>query len=140
MVLIHRVDAAQQFDSTTKAKMVDVAIKYRQLEKNTAPVSGIDLASVLRCNESIQDFSVSPPKGRNSVFCQKAPKHKELVGLVQAQDKTNDPDLFVDPITGQTIKKGDRADTFPFGTRLHLFLYAMSPSDMTSEVRNRVRH
>ena len=57
--------------------MIALAVEYRQAEKNTPP-----------------DFSTNPPANRNSVFCQKAPKHAELNGLVQAQDPANDPNLF----------------------------------------------
>ncbi len=33
------IDAAQQFDDTTKANMIELAKEYRQAEKNTSPVS-----------------------------------------------------------------------------------------------------
>ncbi|KAI0359976.1 hypothetical protein OH77DRAFT_1493446 [Trametes cingulata] len=93
------IDAAQQFDAATKANMIALAIEYRQAEKNTPP-----------------DFTTNPPTNRNSVFCQKAPKHSELAGLVQAQDPANDPNLFFDPATGKSVKKGDQPNTFPFGS------------------------
>ncbi|KAI0368667.1 hypothetical protein BV20DRAFT_980618 [Pilatotrama ljubarskyi] len=93
------IDAAQQFDAATKANMIALAIEYRQAEKNTPP-----------------DFTTNPPTNRNSVFCQKAPKNSELAGLVQAQDPANDPNLFFDPATGKSVKKGDQPNTFPFGT------------------------
>jgi len=35
---------------------------------------------------------------------------------VQAQDPANNPDLFFDPATQTTVKKGEQANTFPFGT------------------------
>jgi len=92
------IDAAQQFDAATKANMIQLAIEYRQVEKNTAP-----------------DFSTNPPSQRNSVFCQKAPKNPELNGLVQAQDPANDPNLFFDPATKTTVTKGSQANTAPFG-------------------------
>ncbi|RDX57404.1 hypothetical protein OH76DRAFT_37866 [Lentinus brumalis] len=93
------IDAAQQFDDATKANMIALAVEYRQAEKNTPP-----------------DFTTNPPKNRNSVFCQKAPKHAELNGLVQAQDPANDPNLFFDPATGKTVTKGSQANTSPFGS------------------------
>jgi hypothetical protein len=61
-----------------------------------------------------QDFSTNPPALRNSVFCQKAPKNSELNGLVQAQDPANDPNLFFDPATNVTVKKGEQPNTSPF--------------------------
>ncbi|KAI8980095.1 hypothetical protein BD414DRAFT_109879 [Trametes punicea] len=93
------IDAAQQFDDATKATMIALAVEYRQAEKNTPP-----------------DFTTDPPTNRNSVFCQKAPKNSELNGLVQAQDPANDPNVFFDPATGKSVKKGDQPNTFPFGT------------------------
>ncbi|KAI0775307.1 hypothetical protein BD413DRAFT_491809 [Trametes elegans] len=92
------IDAAQQFDDATKANMIALAVEYRQAEKNTPP-----------------DFTTNPPTNRNSVFCQKAPKHSELNGLVQAQDPANDPDLFFDPATKASVKKGSQPNTSPFG-------------------------
>lgn len=35
--------------------------------------------------------------------------------MVQAQDPANDPDLFFDPATKATVRKGEQANTFPFG-------------------------
>jgi hypothetical protein len=35
---------------------------------------------------------------------------------VQAQDPANNPDLFFDPATQKTVKKGEQPNTFPFGT------------------------
>ncbi|KIP05829.1 hypothetical protein PHLGIDRAFT_36220 [Phlebiopsis gigantea 11061_1 CR5-6] len=93
------IDAAQQFDAATKANMIALAQEYRQAEKNTPP-----------------DFTTNPPTNRNSVFCQKAPKNAELNGLVQAQDPANDPNIFFDPATKASVKKGAQANTSPFGT------------------------
>ncbi|TBU55568.1 hypothetical protein BD310DRAFT_979504 [Dichomitus squalens] len=93
------IDAAQQFDDTTKANLIALAVEYRQVEKNTPP-----------------DFTTNPPTNRNSVFCQKAPKNAELNGLVQAQDPANDPNVFFDPATKQSVQKGAQPNTFPFGT------------------------
>ncbi|KAI0784250.1 hypothetical protein C8Q75DRAFT_795160 [Abortiporus biennis] len=93
------IDAAQQFDAATKANMISLAVEYRQAEKNSPP-----------------DFTTNPPTNRNTVFCQKAPKNAELNGLVQAQDPANDPNLFFDPATQKSVKKGDQPNTFPFGT------------------------
>ncbi|KAL0061947.1 hypothetical protein AAF712_011231 [Marasmius tenuissimus] len=92
------IDAAQQFDDATKQTMIDIAIRYRQAEKNTPP-----------------DFTTNPPTARNSVFCQKAPKNAELNGLVQAQDPANDPNIFFDPATKASVQKGSQANTEPFG-------------------------
>ncbi|KAG5643014.1 hypothetical protein DXG03_001752 [Asterophora parasitica] len=91
------IDASRQFDAATQANMVALAKEYRQAEKNTPP-----------------DFSTNPPAARNSVFCQKAPKNLELNGLVQAQDPANDADLFFDPSTQATVRKGTQANTAPF--------------------------
>ncbi|KAF5327607.1 hypothetical protein D9619_004807 [Psilocybe cf. subviscida] len=92
------IDASKQFDAATQTAMVAAAVEYRQVEKNTPP-----------------DFTTNPPTLRNSVFCQKAPKNAQLNGLVQAQDPANDPDLFFDPATKSTVRKGTQANTAPFG-------------------------
>ncbi|KAI9439933.1 hypothetical protein H4582DRAFT_1812660 [Lactarius indigo] len=92
------IDQSKQFDAATQAKMLALAKEYRQAEKNTVP-----------------DFSTNPETPRNSVFCQKAPKHPELNCLVQKQDPANDPNLFFDPAKGSTsVKKGSQANTQPF--------------------------
>ncbi|KAI0342837.1 hypothetical protein BDW22DRAFT_158073 [Trametopsis cervina] len=91
------IDAAQQFSDPTKSNMIALAIEYRQVEKNTPP-----------------DFTTNPPTNRNSVFCQKAPKHAELNNLVQAQDPANNPNIFFDPATGKSVQKGSQANTSPF--------------------------
>ncbi|KAJ7593140.1 hypothetical protein C8J56DRAFT_1045574 [Mycena floridula] len=91
------IDAAAQFDDATKALIISLAVEYRQAEKNTPP-----------------DFTTNPPTNRNSVFCQKAPKNAQLNGLVQAQDPANDPDIFFDPATKASVKKGSQANTAPF--------------------------
>ncbi|TDL16560.1 hypothetical protein BD410DRAFT_617640 [Rickenella mellea] len=93
------IDASKQFDAATAANMVSLAKEFRQAEKNTPP-----------------DFTTNPPTNRNSVFCQTAPKNAQLNGLVQAQDPANNPDIFFDPATKQSVKKGAQANTFPFGT------------------------
>lgn len=36
--------------------------------------------------------------------------------MVQAQDPANDPDVFFDPATKASVKKGSQANTFPFGS------------------------
>ncbi|KAG6908689.1 hypothetical protein DXG01_003703 [Tephrocybe rancida] len=92
------IDASKQFDAATQANMIALAQEYRQAEKNTPP-----------------DFTTNPPANRNSVFCQKAPKNAELNGLVQGQDPANDPDLFFDPATKATVKRGTQANTAPLG-------------------------
>ncbi|KAJ3523476.1 hypothetical protein NM688_g8724 [Phlebia brevispora] len=76
-----------------------------------------DMADSIIANLIIlQDFTTNPPTNRNSVFCQKAPRHAELNGLVQAQDPANDPNIFFDPATSKSVTKGSQPDTFPFGT------------------------
>ncbi|KAJ6579216.1 hypothetical protein DFH09DRAFT_979847 [Mycena vulgaris] len=93
------IDTSLQFDAATQANMLALAIEYRQVEKNTRP-----------------DFKTKPPTPRNSVFCQKAPKHAELNGLVQAQDPANG-DLFFDPALGKdgkSIQRGVQPNTIPF--------------------------
>ena len=92
-------DSSRQFDAATQTKMIAAAVKYRQAEKNTPP-----------------DFTTNPPRLRNSVFCQKAPANSELDGLVQAQDPSNDPNLFFDPAKSATVTLGSQPNTFPFGT------------------------
>ncbi|EJD06901.1 uncharacterized protein FOMMEDRAFT_17361 [Fomitiporia mediterranea MF3/22] len=93
------IDAAQQFDDATKQNMINLAVQFRQAEKNTPP-----------------DFTTNPPTNRNSVFCQKAPANAELNGLVQAQDPANDPNIFFDPATKSSVTLGSQPNTFPFGT------------------------
>lgn len=92
------INASKQQNAATAAKMVNLAVKFRQCEKNTPP-----------------DFSKNPPALRNSVFCLKAPANPELNGLVQGQDPANDPNLFFDVATGSTVLRGSQANTFPFG-------------------------
>ncbi|KAJ7731318.1 hypothetical protein DFH07DRAFT_871147 [Mycena maculata] len=83
-------------DTTTLASLVEIAKEYRQTEKNTPP-----------------DFSTNPSTPRNSVFCQTAPKHAELNGLVQAQDPANG-NVFFDPATKKSVQRGAQANTIPF--------------------------
>ncbi|KAG8691408.1 hypothetical protein FRC11_004274 [Ceratobasidium sp. 423] len=90
------IDAARQQDATTQAKMIDIAKRFRQAEKNTPP-----------------DFTTNPPTNRNSVFCQTPPRNAELAGLNQAQDPANNPDDFFDPACKCTVKKGSQANTSP---------------------------
>ncbi|CAE6475113.1 unnamed protein product [Rhizoctonia solani] len=90
------IDAAREQDATTQAKMIDIAKRFRQAEKNTPP-----------------DFTTNPPTNRNSVFCQTPPRNAELVGLNQAQDPANNPDDFFDPACKCTVKKGSQANTSP---------------------------
>ena len=61
-----------------------------------------------------QDFTTNPPTLRNSVFCQKAPRNAQLIGLVQVQDPGNDPDIFFDPATRASVQRGAQANTIPF--------------------------
>ena len=100
--------------------MIAAAVKYRQAEKNTSP-----------------DFTTNPPKLRNSVFCQKAPKNSQLNGLVQAQDPANDPNLFFDPAKGATVTRGSQANTFPFGTN---GTGAVKPPANNTDVNNGVNN
>ncbi|CAH7686181.1 expressed protein [Phakopsora pachyrhizi] len=82
--------------------MIDIAIHYRKAEKNTRPL-----------------YNTTPETGRNSLYCQRDPRHKVLLGLVQAQDPANDPQLFVDASVkppespSSTVRLGSRRDTFP---------------------------
>lgn len=62
-----------------------------------------------------QDFTTNPVSLRNSIFCQKAPRNPELLGMIQSQDPANDPDLFFDPNLKATVTKGNQANTFPLG-------------------------
>ncbi|EUC57592.1 hypothetical protein RSOL_225930 [Rhizoctonia solani AG-3 Rhs1AP] len=90
------IDAAREQDATTQAKMIDIAKRFRQAEKNTPP-----------------DFTTNPPTNRNSVFCQTPPRNAELTGLNQSQDPANNPDDFFDPACKCTVKKGSQANTSP---------------------------
>ncbi|KAF8213922.1 hypothetical protein K438DRAFT_1564028 [Mycena galopus ATCC 62051] len=89
--------AKSQFNGTTQATLIALAVEYRKTEKNTPP-----------------DFKTKPETFRNSVFCQTAPKNAELNGLVQAQDPANDPNVFFDPATGASVQLGAQANTRPF--------------------------
>ncbi|CAB4395299.1 unnamed protein product [Rhizophagus irregularis] len=65
------IDLAIEIGGDKKEKLIKVAKTYRQLERNT------------------------PKAGQPSELCKKKPRHKELDGLVQAQDPTGkgkDPD------------------------------------------------
>ncbi|CAE6354100.1 unnamed protein product [Rhizoctonia solani] len=94
------IDAAREQDATTQAKkMIDIAKRFRQAEKNTPP-----------------DFTTNPPTNRNSVFCQTPPRNAELVGLNQAQDPANNADDFFDPACKCTVKKGSQANTSPLAS------------------------
>lgn len=97
--------------------MINIAVQFRQAEKNTPPVSYV-YSSIVQAFDFChhQDFSVQPNVNRNSVFCQTAPKNAQLNGLVQAQDPANDPNVFFDPATKSSVTKGDQPNTFPFGT------------------------
>ena len=97
--------------------MIQLAIEYRQAEKNTPPVSNIlsTVFDVTYLFVDFQDFTTNPPTLRFSVFCQKAPKNAQLNGLVQAQDPNASGDFFFDPATKATVKKGAQANTSPFG-------------------------
>ncbi|KAG9104832.1 hypothetical protein FRC06_008062 [Ceratobasidium sp. 370] len=92
------IDAARKQDAATGAKMIELAKIFRQAEKNTPP-----------------DFTTNPPTNRNSVFCQTPPRNPELVGLNQAQDPANDPNIFFDPACKCSVKKGSQANTSPLG-------------------------
>jgi hypothetical protein len=91
-------DAARQQDAATAANMIKLAQTFRATEKNTPP-----------------DFTTNPPTNRNSVFCQKPPRNAELVGINQAQDPNNDPNVFFDPACKCSVKKGSQANTSPLG-------------------------
>jgi len=93
------INASKSQDAATAANMVALAVQFRQCEKNTPP-----------------DFTKNPPALRNSVFCQTAPANAELVGLNQAQDPANDPNLFFDPATKSTVTLGSQANTFALGS------------------------
>ncbi|MBW0512177.1 hypothetical protein O181_051892 [Austropuccinia psidii MF-1] len=78
------IDAAKDMSNgigsqESRKQMIQIAIEYRQAEKNTKPIYWPQVT------------------GRNSVYCLKAPKNSELDGLVQAQDPANDHLLFFDP-------------------------------------------
>ncbi|KAG8747337.1 hypothetical protein FRC10_001516 [Ceratobasidium sp. 414] len=92
------IDAARKQDAATGAKMIQLAKTFRQSEKNTPP-----------------DFTANPPINRNSVFCQTPPRNPELIGLNQAQDPANDPNIFFDPACKCSVKKGSQANTSPLG-------------------------
>ena len=111
-------DASHQFDTATQANMIAIAQEYRQVEKNTPPVCPEPvLCNTLTLVCLFQDFTTNPPILRNSVFCQRAPNNSELNGLVQAQDSANNPNIFFDPATGKSVRKGEQPNTFPFRSR-----------------------
>ncbi|KAF9533818.1 hypothetical protein CPB83DRAFT_804757 [Crepidotus variabilis] len=93
------IDSSSQFDQATADKMIAAAVAFRQAEKNTPP-----------------DFTQNPPALRNSVFCLTPPKFPQLEGLNQAQDPSNDPNLFFDPTTKTTVLKGSQANTSPLSS------------------------
>ncbi len=98
--------------------MINIAVQFRQAEKNTPPVGHFKCFIALHSSDGhyYQDFSVQPNVNRHSVFCQKAPKNAQLNGLVQAQDPANDPNVFFDPATKSSVTKGSQPNTLPFGT------------------------
>ncbi|CAI2181939.1 4679_t:CDS:2 [Funneliformis geosporum] len=76
------VDIAKKIGGKKKDQLIKVAIAYRKLERNT------------------------PLKGQPSNFCDKRPRNKELLGVVQAQDPTKvqpKPPAFVSP--GEKLNK-----------------------------------
>ncbi|POW16531.1 hypothetical protein PSTT_01330, partial [Puccinia striiformis] len=83
-----------------RKKLIEVAIKYRLAERNSKP----------------QYWPVVV--GRGSLYCQKAPRHPQLKGLVQKQDPANNKTLFFDPakisINDGTVLLGSQPDTRPF--------------------------
>ncbi|RIA82093.1 hypothetical protein C1645_674353, partial [Glomus cerebriforme] len=56
------IDLGEELGGKKKEQLIKVARTYRQLERNT------------------------PKAGQPSALCKKKPRHKELDGLVQAQD------------------------------------------------------
>ncbi|CAE6442601.1 unnamed protein product, partial [Rhizoctonia solani] len=116
------IDAAREQDAATQAKMIDIAKRFRQAEKNTPP----DFTTNPPTNRNSvfcqtpppekntpPDFTTNPPTNRNSVFCQTPPRNAELVGLNQAQDPANNADDFFDPACKCTVKRGSQANTSP---------------------------
>ncbi|KAN0132989.1 hypothetical protein V8E53_009354 [Lactarius tabidus] len=90
------INASRQFDATTQAKMVQLAVQYVQTERNSAP-----------------NFTFTPPEQRNSLFCQEQPANKQLNCLVQAQFSGNNASVFADPKTGKDILIGTDPRTIP---------------------------
>ncbi|OAV95979.1 hypothetical protein PTTG_26482 [Puccinia triticina 1-1 BBBD Race 1] len=88
-------------DQSVRDQLIKVAKLYRVAERNTKPL--------------YYPLQV----GRYSLYCDKAPKHKELDGLVQKQDPTANGTIFFDPskkdINDGTVLLGSQANTFPFG-------------------------
>ncbi|KAG0151653.1 hypothetical protein CROQUDRAFT_712822 [Cronartium quercuum f. sp. fusiforme G11] len=85
----------------SRNQMIEIAIKYRAAERNTAPY-----------------YQASPAEERNSVYCQVAPKFSQLAGIVQAQNPANNPMVFFDPkvtTNSSSVLKGSQPNTFPFG-------------------------
>jgi hypothetical protein len=60
-----------------------------------------------------------------SLYCDKAPRHAQLNGLVQKQDPDNNVTLFFDPtkadINDGTVLLGSQPNTIPFGCESFFF-------------------
>ncbi|OAV96778.1 hypothetical protein PTTG_03568 [Puccinia triticina 1-1 BBBD Race 1] len=88
-------------DQSVRDRLIQVAKLYRVAERNTKPL--------------YYPLQV----GRYSLYCDKAPRHKELDGLVQKQDPTANGTIFFDPskkdINDGTVLLGSQANTFPLG-------------------------
>ncbi|KAI0064762.1 hypothetical protein BV25DRAFT_183148 [Artomyces pyxidatus] len=91
------IDVSLQFDESTQDIMINIAVEFIQVEKNTPPY-----------------YSTNSTIFRNSVYCQRAPRHSQLNGLYQAQDPANDVNVFYDPATKQSVMRGSQPNTFPF--------------------------
>ncbi|CAI2164565.1 19518_t:CDS:1 [Funneliformis geosporum] len=83
------IDLAYELGGKKEKQLIKVAKIYRQLERNT------------------------PKAGQPSALCKKQPRHKELYGLVQAQDPTGKGKT---PGKGSDKGKGENyAETHPVG-------------------------
>ncbi|KAH9816467.1 hypothetical protein DFH28DRAFT_965347 [Melampsora americana] len=86
-------------DIKVQKEMIRLAIEYRKTERNSFP-----------------DYTHQPVIDRNSLYCQKSPKNSELNGIFQTQSSQADPNLFFDPKSTNSLKKGSDPRTIPFGT------------------------
>ncbi|OAV86509.1 hypothetical protein PTTG_29866 [Puccinia triticina 1-1 BBBD Race 1] len=91
-------------DQSVRDRLIQVAKLYRVVSKS---------------RKKYQATHYPLQVGRYSLYCDKAPRHKELDGLVQKQDPTANGTIFFDPskkdINDGTVLLGSQANTFPFG-------------------------
>ncbi|MBW0507584.1 hypothetical protein O181_047299 [Austropuccinia psidii MF-1] len=117
------VAKTQLKDSQISKKLIQLAIEYRQSERNTFP-----------------DYANNPAPDQNSLYCQKIPKNYELINIHQKQSPKADSNLFFDPKAkngaSTTIRKGSDPRTTPF---LQTKLKQDGPTDKTPENKTQTK-